>query len=245
MEETIIKLKEQISALNNNEKSLNSKLKLINDEIDNLSVESQLPDNLNYSFDAIIKTYSNRDIKQNLSININSLNEQIETIQLQVNDIQEEIEDLESSNGIRERKDKFKKYLKYFYEKLNVDTEIWPSQVHFKPNLTGSSSSRSILAAHLAYITLSYELTDFPLFPIIIDTIQQNGQDIPNIDKMVSTIAKFKQHQIILGMETLPNNHEKFLFKILGLRNKKNSVLSSNTYLEHLAEIDVFNSLNY
>ncbi len=242
IEENIYSLREQIENLNKTEKDLSAKLKLINDEIDNLTLETQINNDLNYSFETVIKTFSNRDIKQNLNSNMQSLYEQIFAIDDEIETIQLQINELEGEEEIKAKKDKFKHYLKFFYKKLDVDTDILPKQVYFKPNLTGSSSSRSILAAHLAYITLSYELTDFPLFPIVIDTIQQNGQDMPNIDNMVQTIAKFKQHQIILGMETLPNNHQEHSFKITKLINKRDSLLSPNQYHDHLMELDTFRS---
>lgn len=246
IEENIYNLREQIENLNKNEKKLDLKLKLINDEIEELTLETQLSNDLNYSFESIIKTFSNRDIKQNLNFNMQELYEQIFTIDDEIESIQLQINELESEEEIKYRKDKFRSYLKFFYEKLDVDTDILPKQVYYKPNLTGSSSSRSVLAAHLAYITLSYELTAFPLFPIVIDTIQQNGQDIPNIDKMVHTIAKFKHHQIILGMESLPNNYEAHSFKVIKLINKRDSLLNQSQYNEHLLELDTFRSnLNY
>jgi hypothetical protein len=123
---------------------------------------------------------------------------------------------------------------------LNVDANGVPNRIHQKPDISGSSSSRSILAIHLAYITISYKLTKLPIFPIVIDTIQQNGQDDLNINNMVKIISQFKQPQIILGMETLSDNIGDFDFKVLELKNKKFNLFNKIEFLEHLTEINSF-----
>ncbi|WP_307005238.1 hypothetical protein [Acinetobacter baylyi] len=85
---------------------------------------------------------------------------------------------------------------------------------------------------------MNYEFTDFPLFPIVIDTIQQNGQDIENLDKIVQVISSVGFTQIILGMETLATNTLDEGFKIHQLENAKFSLLDSDSYNEVMKNIN-------
>lgn len=85
---------------------------------------------------------------------------------------------------------------------------------------------------------MNFEFTDFPLFPIVIDTIQQNGQDIENLDKIVQVISSIGFTQVILGMETLATNTKEEGFKIHELENPKYSLLDSASYNEVMKNIN-------
>lgn len=72
----------------------------------------------------------------------------------------------------------------------------------------GSSAPRSMLAVHLAMIATNAEWGDTPLFPFVVDTLQQSGQDDPNLSKMVEVLGRSAgvNHQVILAAERLPSS---------------------------------------
>ncbi|WP_180179309.1 hypothetical protein [Acinetobacter sp. YH12041] len=85
---------------------------------------------------------------------------------------------------------------------------------------------------------MNYKYTRLPLFPIVIDTIQQNGQDLENLDKMVQVISSIGFTQIILGMETLATNTRDEGFDVHELSNSKMSLLSPFYYQEVMNNIN-------
>ncbi|MEN8278557.1 hypothetical protein ABFP05_11790 [Acinetobacter baumannii] len=238
IEENIFFLNQQLDDLKKQESAAVNKLNLINNEIENF--ENQLENKVseNYTFNDILYSYSSKNIRSNIDFNITNILSDIDKINKTILDNQTRIESIDSSNSVKERKDKLKTHIKYFYNQLEIESQTVPTRVHLKPKLSGSSSSRSILAIHLAYILMNFEFTDFPLFPIVIDTIQQNGQDIENLDKIVQVISSIGFTQVILGMETLATNTKEEGFKIHELENPKYSLLDSASYNEVMKNIN-------
>ena len=95
----------------------------------------------------------------------------------------------------------------------------------------GSSAPRSMLAVHLAMLATNAEWGDSPLFPFVVDTPQQSGQDDPNLTKMVEVLgtAAGVHHQVILAAERLPTSVQLGDFDTVRLEQKR-SILSKEAF---------------
>ncbi len=81
----------------------------------------------------------------------------------------------------------------------------------------GSSAARSLLAVHLAMLATNAEHGDTAMFPFVVDTPQQSGQDETNLRSMIRVLgesAGFK-HQVILAVEELPSALDVSEFEIV------------------------------
>lgn len=236
--QNIFNLNQRLGELKQQENILVEGLKKINDEIQNFKGTLEQPISKDYKFEDVIKSYSNINIQKNIDANIEIINTGINDINTKINDIKDKINEIDSPEDIKDKILVIKKAILYYYNQLNVDATEPPNRIYSKPNISGSSNPRSILALHLAYLSISYKQTSLPLFPIVIDTIQQNGQDDLNINNMIRVISLFKRPQIILGMEKLPENTEGY--KVTTLNNEEYQVLNNDKYLTHLDEINSF-----
>ena len=95
-----------------------------------------------------------------------------------------------------------------FSQTLNVPSDEQVSKVvpGDRAEAGGSSAPRSMLAVHLGLLSTNAEHGDCPLFPFVMDTPQQSGQDEKNLRKMIEVAgrAASASHQVILAIETLP-----------------------------------------
>jgi hypothetical protein len=91
---------------------------------------------------------------------------------------------------------------------LNIPTSerIEETGIGKRPKTGGSSGRRAILAVHLAMLACNLEKGDLPLFPVILDTLQQSGQDDLNLVRMfkIATDHIGDSHQLFIAMERLP-----------------------------------------
>ncbi|BBU30226.1 hypothetical protein BTHE68_39600 [Burkholderia sp. THE68] len=91
---------------------------------------------------------------------------------------------------------------------LNIPTSerIEDTGIGKRPKAGGSSGRRAILAVHLALVACNFEKGDLPLLPVIIDTLQQSGQDDPNLGRMFNIAADHigERQQLFIAMERLP-----------------------------------------
>ncbi len=97
----------------------------------------------------------------------------------------------------------------------------------------GSSAPRSMLAVHLAMLATNAEWGDSPLFPFVVDTLQQSGQDDPNLTKMIEVLGKSAgvHHQVLLAAERLPDSVKVGEFQTVTLTEKRAS-LSKAVFIE-------------
>jgi hypothetical protein len=110
------------------------------------------------------------------------------------------------------RKDVMRFYsaeLRRLSDQLNIPTSerIEDTSIGKRPKAGGSSGRRALLALHLAMIACNLEKGDTPLFPVIFDTLQQSGQDDPNLGRMFNIAAGHvgDSHQLFIAMERMPN----------------------------------------
>lgn len=119
-----------------------------------------------------------------------------------------------------------------------VDEQIGDPKPGARAQSGGSSAPRSMLAVHLAMLATNAEWGDSPLFPFVIDTPQQSGQDDPSLTKMVEILGRTVgiQHQVILAAERLPESAKLGDFDSIGLTQKK-AVLSKQYFDEAVARL--------
>lgn len=109
---------------------------------------------------------------------------------------------------IKTVQDYFSNAVATFSQTLNVPSDEQVSKVipGSRAEAGGSSAPRSMLAVHLGLLSTNAEYGDCPLFPFVIDTPQQSGQDEKNLRKMIEVAgrAASASHQVVLAIETLP-----------------------------------------
>lgn len=118
------------------------------------------------------------------------------------------------------------------------DEQIADPKPGMRAQSGGSSAPRSMLAVHLAMLATNAEWGDSPLFPFVVDTLQQSGQDDPNLSKMVEVLGKAAglHHQVILAAERLPTGVQVGDFDTVRLTEKKAS-LSKEVFTEAVARL--------
>lgn len=95
-----------------------------------------------------------------------------------------------------------------------------------------------MLAVHLAMLATNAEWGDSPLFPFVVDTIQQSGQYDPNLTKMIEVLGKSAgvHHQVVLAAERLPHGVKMGEFHTMTLTEKKAS-LSKAAFVEAIERL--------
>ncbi|MNV68064.1 hypothetical protein D3C71_1608940 [compost metagenome] len=95
-----------------------------------------------------------------------------------------------------------------------------------------------MLAVHLAMLATNAEWGDSPLFPFVVDTLQQSGQDDPNLTKMVEVLGRAAgvHHQVLLAAERLPASVQVGDFETVVLTEKRAS-LSKEAFDEAVARL--------
>jgi hypothetical protein len=102
----------------------------------------------------------------------------------------------------------------------------------------GSSAPRSVLAVHLAMLNTNVEYGDTPLFPFVVDTLQQSGQDEVNLRRMIEVLVRAAsvKHQVILAVEKLPEGLDTAEYDVVELTTK-GGVLATESYANAVARL--------
>jgi len=160
-----------------------------------------------------------------------------------------EIEALDSEE--KKLRDDYKKYDdlarkkevgKYFSDnvgslsvRLNIPAEeqIGKAKPGARGQVGGSSGPRSLLAVHLAMLRSNCEYGDTPLFPFVVDTPQQSGQDPHNLSSMIEMVGTSAgtDHQVILAVEMIPEEADISGFEKVDFTEKR-SLLNTKDFKE-------------
>lgn len=128
----------------------------------------------------------------------------------QIGEIEEEKSDLETARSKlnnKERKEsivsRFNTLIDLFLMKLNVHTlnSDGFSDIPLSVRSQGSDTPRALLAYYYAILFTSKEFTSLPLFPLVIDSPNQQDQDAINRNKIIKFIFDNTpdDYQLILG----------------------------------------------
>lgn len=229
LDNNIQQLKSEILEINRKIIPLNSALATIENEIDNFNKTLQSSKN-NISFQDIIDIEANKKISKSFEKNTKRTNADIKILQNKIYLAEKQVNKLESKQFKKELKELFEIKLKYNFNQLNIPFNGKINQIYSRPNIGGGSSNpRAILALHMTYIELSLNKTKLPLFPFVIDTPQQNGQDMNNLANTFSHLENINFTQLIIGSEILPSSTNLKNYKILEF-TEEYSVLNAEDY---------------
>lgn len=111
---------------------------------------------------------------------------------------------------------------------LNVpaDEQIAKPKPSARAQAGGSSAPRSMLAVHLALLRTNVEYGDSPLFPFVVDTPQQSGQDDKNLRSMIEVLGNTAgdSHQVILAAEKIPDGVNTSGFEVVAFESLKGAL---------------------
>lgn len=152
----------------------------------------------------------------------------------------EEEEDVQNSKlKLYENKERLKEVGKYFSDQVNSlsnllnvpsDEQLPKPKPGGRAQTGGSSAPRSMLAVHLALLRTNVEHGDSPLFPFVVDTPQQSGQDDKNLRSMIEILGRSAgdNHQVILAVEKLPDGVDASGFEVIKFETKKGALRSAD-----------------
>lgn len=112
----------------------------------------------------------------------------------------------------RERRKLVKKAYLDFTNQFMSDLQAPPEErvaagsLGRRPPTGGSEMPRSVLAVHLAMLHTSYEFSDTPILPLVVDTFQHSGQDQDNLPAMINAAYRsaLPGQQTIFAAESIP-----------------------------------------
>jgi hypothetical protein len=102
----------------------------------------------------------------------------------------------------------------------------------------GSGAPRSILAIHLALLRANARYGDTAMFPFVVDTPQQSGQDFDNLKRMIEIAGESagQDHQVVLAVETLPMKVSVDAFNIIEF-DRKYRALDRESYKDVVSRL--------
>lgn len=141
--------------------------------------------------------------RRDLAAELDSAVEEVREYDLKL----QELTDKEREKHIRAS---FKEDLISYAEILDIAKAEIASKVTIgtrSPNASGSYAPRAVLANHLALLSTHMKYGEGPMFPFIVDTPQQSGQDPASLGRILNTILK-RVHfgQTMVATESLPEN---------------------------------------
>lgn len=242
LEKNIEDLKTQISKINSEVTELNNQLAEIERNIEAFNSDLQSPKQ-NFVFQDIVDIEANKKISQSFQKNLKKINTDVKIVKNKIGGLETDLKDLDSTTKKKEIKEIFKNKINFHFNQLNIPYEINISQIHTRPNIGGGSSNpRAILALHMTYLEISYTKTSLPIFPFVIDTPQQNGQDMNNLSNSFTHLKKIDFTQLIIGTEILPSAESISGFKLITLENEYH-LLKTEDYSNVTKEITSFQML--
>lgn len=163
------------------------------------------------------------------------LSEEISVYAADIEILKEGYKKYEDRVRSKEVGDYFSSSVRWFSNKLNVPNEeqIKKTKPGDRGDSGGSSAPRSLLAVHLAMVKSNAAYGDTPLFPFVVDTLQQSGQDLKNLSSMIEILnEEFGiNQQVILAVEMLPENVNISNFNVVSLTEGR-ALLNSGDYKE-------------
>lgn len=189
----------------------------------------------------VIKNEGKKQVKKFLVEKINNLENDLIKKGLEQEDFLKELKILAKRD--KERKVKilnfYIKHMRSFLNELDVKklTQDSYGKIGFKINESGSDRPRALLAYYYSILCVIREFTSSVFAPIVIDSPNQQDQDIESLKKMLGFIRdrKIEDSQLILGLTSLHNL--KYEGTLITLKNKY-SLLSKTEFKKIFSEIN-------
>jgi len=192
-------------------------------------------------FKDVIESSGKNQIKNIFSERYIELQKIIIENTLEKEELEKKLKELESKNRRQEIIKYYNTKLTSFLKKLDIfslkDTDYNKITTKIESLETGSSRPRALIAYYFTFFHLMKEYSSTTYFPLIVDSPNQQDQDIEHIDKIMSFIDNNqpKNSQMIIGVaETYGVD---FKCKVVKLE-KKYSLLLENEYEEVLNELN-------
>lgn len=238
----VIKVREQLRKLRDDEDKLRVKLKSVAARMAQLrsSMERYKGDN---SVSDVVIAKSLDTIQMAYEKTARAMKERIETIEGDKEALEQELAKLTDQEKMKEVRRDFKGAMKSHADRLNIASEeIKSVKIGGRPAMgSGSSGPRIYLAMHLALLEMHSKHGTGPSFPFIVDTPRQQGLDDKNTAKLLDAIYRHASaHQIFVANESVPTSWEgRKACKIISFEDKR-SVLWESEYRESLTEMAPF-----
>lgn len=232
----VIKVREQLRELRDDEDKLRVKLKNVSAKMAQLrsSMEKYTGDN---SVSDVVIAKSLDTIQMAYEKTARAMKERIETIEGDKEALEQALANLTDKEKMKEVRKDFKSSMKSHADRLNIAAEeIKSVKIGGRPAMaSGSSGPRIYLAMHLALLETHSKHGAGPSFPFIVDTPRQQGLDDKNTAKLLDAIYSYASaHQIFVANESVPSGWEgRRTCKIINFEAKRN-VLWESEYRESL-----------
>jgi len=156
----------------------------------------------------------------------------LEAINFEITDLEQKIKDEKKLQ--REKREKikedYKRYMSIYLQQLDVEYDVSSiKNIYLEPKNTGSSSLRAIMAYYFSILHIANNNSSSMFCPIIIDSPNQQAQDIPHIKNIYEFILREQPQnsQMVLGIEEDYNID--FMAKKINL-NEKYHLLQDNEF---------------
>jgi RNA polymerase-binding transcription factor DksA len=228
----IVKTKEDIEALVSKEKKLKEKYNAISGEINSIRRSSKIEHN-GISLENVIDSRSGDILQEAMALTTKVIEEEIKTANTAALEYQFQMDLLLDTRLEKEIRGYCRGKYKDFSSKLLIDrsesSEV--GAIGSRPTTTGSSGPRGILALHCSLIATSSKYTENTVFPFVVDTPQQSGQDESNLIRMLDTSLGMSRYtgQVIVATETIPKDWQHEGVNIIHLKVKR-GLLSNDQY---------------
>lgn len=223
----IMELRAQVDDVSSKEASIRTNLRSVERSIAELDLLQQ-ERRAKLRLEDVLASQSKRTLDsafQRVSGDISSVLKKLETEKAKADEQVKKFEDPDRLADVR----------RYFSSQVSslsnlvdvpIDEQIGDLKPGARAQSGGSSAPRSMLAVHLAMLATNAEWGDSPLFPFVVDTVQQSGQDDPNLKKMVEVLGKAAgvHHQVLLATERLPEGVQVGDFVTVRLTEKRASL---------------------
>lgn len=205
--EVVIRLQTQRDKLQTDEAALQVKLNAVSARLrglnDSLSVER---DGRPVADVVVAKSLS--VLKEAFEVTCRSLTAEVDSCTDEVGECDTKLAELTDKAREKRIRESFKEDLISFADMLDIDKVEIASKVTIgtrSPNASGSYAPRAVLAVHLALLSTHSQYGAGPIFPFIVDTPQQSGQDPASLGRMLNTILSGAgTGQTLVATESIP-----------------------------------------
>ena len=209
--EVVIQLQTARDKLQTDEAALQTKLNAVSKRL-RLLTESLMVQREGRPVADVVVAKSLSVLKEAYDITRRDLSAELDSAAEEFQEYDLKLKDLTDKDREKRIRASFKEYLISYADILDIAKVEIASKVTIgtrSPNASGSYAPRAVLANHLALLSTHSEHGDGPMFPFIVDTPQQSGQDPVSLGRMLDTILKrFQPGQTMVATESIPENWE-------------------------------------
>lgn len=233
------KSKDLLIELNKEAKEIQDKINTVFEKLNSTSIELNRIDQIleekkgDLKLKDVIESSGKNQIKAIFSDRYEELKEILFENTLQKTKLEKKLKEFESKKRKEEIVSFYKTTMTSFLKKLDVyslnDDEYSSILTKIEDKETGSSRPRALIAYYFTFFHLMKKFSSTTYFPLIVDSPNQQDQDIEHIDKIMNFIQSNQpsESQLILGLaETYGVD---FNCKIITLKEKY-SLLQSDEY---------------